>query len=84
MGGDSDALVCAEGNLAAALSLFQECGAQPDIATTYAALGQLRIRQGRLTEASQALAKALKMSDKLGMVDEPQRVRRIIQQMSLA
>jgi tetratricopeptide (TPR) repeat protein len=82
--GSADAFAAAQSHFDAALSLFHICGAQPDVARTYAGLGQLRLRQGKLAEARSALNKAVEISEKLGMVDEPQRVRQIIQQMPAA
>jgi hypothetical protein len=76
---DADALASAEGHFAPALVLFEICGAEPDLARTYAGLGQLRLRQGKVPEAHSALNKALEFSERLGMSGEPERVRQLIE-----
>jgi class 3 adenylate cyclase/tetratricopeptide (TPR) repeat protein len=76
---DADALASAEGHFATALALFEICGAEPDLARTYAGLGQLRLRQGKVAEARSALNKALEIAERLGMIGEPERVRQMIE-----
>src|SRR5215207_5679856 len=63
-----------------ALSLFRGCKAEPDIARTYAGLGEVRWREGKAAEARAALAQALEISERIGMVTEPERVRQLIEQ----
>jgi hypothetical protein len=58
----------------------ETCGAEPDLARTYAGLGQLRLRQRKLAEARESFHKALEISERLGMLGEPDRVRRMIRQ----
>ena len=81
---DADALASAEGHFAPALVLFEICGAEPDLARTYAGLGQLRLRQGKVPEARSALNTALEIAERLGMIGEPERVRQLLARMAVS
>jgi class 3 adenylate cyclase/tetratricopeptide (TPR) repeat protein len=80
----AEGFAMAEGHFSRALSLFEMCGAQPDIARTCAGLGRLGLRQGQVAEARSSFNKALEISERLGMTDEPERMRQIIQKISAA
>ena len=79
-----DTTTSAELHLTEALKLFQYCKAQPDVARTYAGLGELKWQQGNSADACSHLQTALEISEQLGMIGEPQRVRRLIEQFSAA
>jgi tetratricopeptide (TPR) repeat protein len=80
----TDARATAEHEFEMALSLFETCRAQPDLARTYAGIGRLKLKQGKQAEARSALNKALEICEALGMKDEPVRIRGLIQQLSAA
>jgi tetratricopeptide (TPR) repeat protein len=81
---DADALASAEGHFATALALFESCRAEPDLARTYAGLGQLRLRQGKVAAARSALNTALEIAERLGMIGEPERVRQMLERMAVS
>lgn len=65
----------AEGHLLQSLSILDSIGAENEAALARAALGRLRLRQGRWPEARRHLAKALQTFERLGTLIEPERVR---------
>jgi class 3 adenylate cyclase/tetratricopeptide (TPR) repeat protein len=81
---DAEALASAEGHFATALALFESCGAEPNLARTYAGLGQLRLRQGKVAAARSALNTALEIAERLGMIGEPERVRQLLARMAVS
>jgi hypothetical protein len=54
---------------------LQRIGAEGDLALALAGYGRLRLRQGRIAEARDHLAQALRICERLGMVGEPERLR---------
>jgi tetratricopeptide (TPR) repeat protein len=67
--GDADALRDAQSHFETALSLFEMCGAEPDIARTYSGLGQVMLREGKTDEAHSYLKRAQETFERLGMLD---------------
>jgi tetratricopeptide (TPR) repeat protein len=67
--GDAEALRDAQRHFETALSLFEMCGAEPDIARTYSGLGQVMLREGKTDEAHSYLTRAQETFERLGMLD---------------
>ena len=66
---DADALGSARNHFKTALSLFEMCGAEPDIARTYTGLGQIMLREGKTDGARSFLTKTREIIERLGMLD---------------
>ena len=57
------------------LALLEETGAQPELAFALASYGSFQRRQGREDEAQQSLHLALTISERLGILDLPEKMR---------
>jgi tetratricopeptide (TPR) repeat protein len=65
----ADSLESAGDHFRTALSLFEMCGAEPDIARANAGLGQVMQRQGKADEADRHVTRAQEITERLGMLD---------------
>ena len=57
------------------LALLEETGAQPELAVALASYGNFHRRQRRVAEAQQSLDRALTISEELGILDLPDKMR---------
>jgi class 3 adenylate cyclase/tetratricopeptide (TPR) repeat protein len=60
------------------LVLLEETGAQPELAFALASYGSFHRRQGRTAEAQQSLHRALTISERLGILDLPDKMRKAL------
>jgi len=65
----------AERYLMESIDALQQIGAESDLALAQAGYGRLCARQGRFAEAREHLRGALRISERLGMLGEPEKLR---------
>ena len=60
------------------IATLHEINAEPELALAYAGYGRLHVQQGDATQARAYLGRALEIFERLGMMREPERVKKVL------
>jgi tetratricopeptide (TPR) repeat protein len=72
----------AESHFEKSIAIFQEIKAENDLALVYAGYGRLHQQKGQIKEARDYLSKALDIFERLGTLNEPEKIKEILAELT--